>query len=52
MKKYIKPTIEVIKIGTIGMLASSGDTLDANFYGDETHNGVFNARSYDYEEGF
>ena len=53
MKKYIKPTIDIIKIETTQLIASSGDTLNATFNGDETINDVtFSSRSYDYEEGF
>lgn len=38
MKKYIKPSIEVIALNTEGMIAASGD--NAAGYHDEVGNGV------------
>ena len=48
-KRYIKPQADVVIIkANYSLLTTS--TLDYN--SGTTHNGVFDARDYEYEEGF
>lgn len=46
MKKYVKPTLQIIKLTTTSLLASSV-TLNVS---EETHDGGFNARSLDFDD--
>lgn len=53
MKKYIKPTINIVKIGTIGMLASSGDPLSVGIRSNETIDDItFGAPDFDFDDEF
>ena len=51
MKKYIQPTMDIVKVELLRMIAASGDSRNVTIYDDQTiDNTTFNSREFDYED--
>ena len=47
MKKYVKPTIEIIKIQTTQLIAASGDTQGVSIFDETVDDVTFGSRESD-----
>ncbi len=45
MKKYITPTVEIVLVSTVKMIAASGDTTEVTISDNELNNVTFGSRS-------
>lgn len=50
MKQYIEPSTMVVAIGTVQMIAASGDTNTDVSITDTEYTGTFSSREFDYED--
>ena len=50
MKQYIEPSIMVVAIGTVQMIAASGDSKSDVAIMETEYTGTFSSREFDYED--
>ena len=49
MKKYIQPTMDIVKVELLRMIAASGDSRNMTIYDQTINNTTFNSREFDYD---